>query len=388
MQFDGLHLLGYEIEEPAAVDEGATAVTLYWQTDEPTAQPHYIYVRWSARDYDGPPVIPGGAHPAGNYYPTVAFRAGEIVPDYHLLPRPASGVPQQFDLLVFAGPRFAAPEELEWHTVTRVEVSPAVTVESTDTFRAQNGRMLLSQAGFPAEIRPGTPLPVVVGGYAPHEDLLELQLAPEDEEMDLQPYPGTLVHSRLTPPPLVYAAEVDTNLPNGRYKLIGSDPLAAAACGWLAPVTSGCVLGEVNISGVSLPENAANFDDKMALLAVDLPGEPLQAGGILPVQLRWQSLAGMTEDYTVFLQVLNDQDQIVGQVDAWPVQGTNPTSQWQPGEIVDDAYEIQLAGDLPPGNYRLQVGLYLLATLRRLPLLDAQGQPIDDKVTLSGLAVE
>jgi hypothetical protein len=86
--------------------------------------------------------------------------------------------------------------------------------------------------------------------------------------------------------------------------------------------------------------------------------------------------------------VLNDRDQIVGQVDAWPVQGTYPTSRWQPGETIEDTYEIRLAGDLPPGDYRLQVGLYLLATLRRLPVLDAQGRPIDDKVVISNLTVK
>ena len=40
--------------------------------------------------------------------------------------------------------------------------------------------------------------------------------------------------------------------------------------------------------------------------------------------------------------------------------------------------------DLPPGDYRLQVGLYLLATLRRLPVLDDGGLPVDDKVVISG----
>jgi hypothetical protein len=248
--------------------------------------------------------------------------------------------------------------------------------------------MLLSQATYPPEIRPGTPLPVVVGGYAPLAGILEFSLSPEDEAVDLQPNAGTLVVPRLPPEPLVYMAEVETDLPNGRYRLISSDPLAAATCGWLASPTSGCILGEVDISGVPLPEDVANFDDKMALLAVDLPNASLQPGGILPVRLRWKSLADVTEDYTVFLQVLDDQDQIVGQVDAWPLQGTFPTSDWQPGEVVDDPYEIQLAGDLPPGKYRLQVGLYLLATLRRLPVLDAQGQPIDDKVMVYELKIE
>ena len=386
--FSGLQLLGYEIVEPAAVDAGATAVTLYWGIDQPAAQPHYIYVRWSGRDYEGSPATPGGTHPAGNYYPTVAFRPGEIVPDYHLLPRPATGVEQRLELQVAAGPRFASVEDLEWQIVARVDVSPAADVDGAMTYRAQNGRMLLSQASFPAEIRPGTPLPVIAGGYAPREDLLEFMLAPVEETVDLQPRPGTLIIDRLAHEFLVYAAEVGSELPNGRYRLISSDALSASTCGWLASPTSGCVLGEVTISGVPLPQDAANFDDKIALLSIDLPAEPLQAGGTLPVQLRWQGLADMAQDYTVFLQVLDDQDQIVGQVDAWPLQGTYPTSRWQAGEIVDDVYEIQLSGDRPPGNYRLQAGFYLLATLRRLPVLDAQGQPVDDKVRVSGLTAE
>ena len=388
LKFDNLHLLGYQLEEPAAVDDEAAAVTLYWQLEEPASRPQLIYLRWSADDYKGRPVPSGGAHPAANYYPTAAFRPGEVVADYHLLSRPFSGAAQLYDLQVATGPQFASPDDLAWQTVARVELSPAKAIFPADDYRAQNGRMLLSKASFPAENRPGTPLPVVVGGYAAHDELLEFELLPLDQAFNRTPRPGTLVIDRLQKPPIVYAAEASTDLPNGRYQLYSRDPLAAAICGWLASPTSGCILGEVEISGVPLPQEAANFDDKIALLDIRIPDEPLQPGGILPVRLRWQGLAKMREDYTVFLQVLNDQDQIVGQVDAWPLQGTYPTSQWQPGAIVDDPYEIQLSGEIPPGNYRLQVGLYLLATLRRLPLLDAQGQPVDDKVIVGGLSVE
>jgi hypothetical protein len=76
----------------------------------------------------------------------------------------------------------------------------------------------------------------------------------------------------------------------------------------------------------------------------------------------------------------------VGQVDSWPVQGTYPTSQWQVGEVVEDKYMVQLAAELPPGQYRLQVGWYLLATLQRLPVVDEAGTAVDDKVVVPGLA--
>jgi 4-amino-4-deoxy-L-arabinose transferase-like glycosyltransferase len=388
LKFDALRLLGYQIEEPALVDSEATAVTFYWQLEEPVVEPEFIYVRWAGRNFEGSPATSEGTHPAGNYYPTVAFRPGEIVADYHLFPKPFSGGPLLLDFQVAAGPQFAAAEDLTWQTVSRVEVGPAEAVAQAKEYRAQNGRMLLSQASFPDEIRPGTPLSVIVGGFAALADLLEFELLPLGQSFDRAPRPGTLVIDQTPKPPIAYMAEVNTDLANGRYQLLSRDPLAASFCGWLASPTSGCVLGEVAISGVPLPEDAANFDDKIVLLDIDLPGEPLISGGVLPVKLTWQGLADMTEDYTVFLQVLDDQDQIVGQVDAWPLQGTYPTGQWPPGEIVEDPYEIHLAGDLPPGNYRLQVGLYLLATLRRLPLLDAQGQPMDDKVVISGLVAE
>ena len=138
---------------------------------------------------------------------------------------------------------------------------------------------------------------------------------------------------------------------------------------------------------MALPPDATNFDDKIALLGVDLGQTELVAGTELPVTLTWQSLAPLDHDYTVFIQILNDQDHIVGQVDAWPLQGTLPTSQWQPGQTITDPHLVRLADDLPPGNYRLQVGWYLLATLQRLPVLDSNATPMDDKFLVTRLAV-
>ncbi len=174
---------------------------------------------------------------------------------------------------------------------------------------------------------------------------------------------------------------------NGRYALVARAGGSGALCGWLAPLSTGCNLGEVVVSGAALPEGSTNFDDRVALLDVDLPQMMLEPGGQLPLTLTWQGLAPMTEDYTVFVQVLDSQDRLVGQVDSWPVQGTFPTSSWTAGEAVSDPYVVQLSSDMPPGAYRLHVGLYLLATSRRLPVLDAAGNAVDDRLELGGLVV-
>lgn len=385
LDFGPLRLLAYALQEPAAVDAEATAVTFYWQAQTPPQTPLRVYTRWRDPQSGVTSGQSAGQHPAGNYYPTVAWRGTEIVPDFHLLPRPVSSASQELALEVALGPAFAAAEELVWQTVTTVRVGRAAAPDLAQPLRAQNGRVLLRGAQFPAETRPGTPLPLRLDGYGPSENLLHFRLAPAGQD-----FSGALSSLSAAPPAsprLTYATTVDTDLPPGPYRLVSEDPAAGAICGWLARPSAACDLGQVTISGAPLPTGATNFDDKIALLEIAVKDKYLLPGGKLPVTLLWQGLAPLDEDYTVFLQVLDAQDRLVGQVDAWPQQGTFPTSQWAPGEQVRDPYEIQLAADLPPGDYRLQAGLYLLGTLQRLPVLDEVGRAVDDKVVVSGFTV-
>jgi hypothetical protein len=193
---------------------------------------------------------------------------------------------------------------------------------------------------------------------------------------------GTATGGRL---PLHWNGLLDADLPPGAYDVVASYAGQPATCRWLASRTEYCVLGQTTVSESLLPPDAVQFEDKIVLLSVDLPGKQLAPGGELALTLTWQGLSSMDEDYTVFVQVVDENDRIVGQVDAWPQQGTFPTSSWTPGEVVDDPYLVRLDQDLPPGQYRLYVGWYLLATARRLQVLDQYGQPVDDKVVVPGL---
>ncbi len=384
LDFDALRLLAYDLQEPAAIDPQATAVTLYWQARQPTTAPHFVYTRWLDPQTGEVLVTSDGQHPAGNYYPTVAWRGEEIVPDFHLLPRPLRSASTKLQLQVALGLPFAAPPDLHWQTVTTVDVAPVASPELARQLRAQNGHVLLSGVEFPSTARSQSALPLLLSGYGSTPGLLRFSLVPDEHELPAGGQPPAM---QSVPPPLLFGAELQTGLAPGAYRLWSEDPMAASRCGWLAEPTAVCDLGPVAITGTSLPSGATNFEDKIALLSIDLPARVLEPGGSLPVVLQWQGLAEMSENYTVFLQLLDAQDRLVGQVDAWPRQGTFPTSEWPPGEQVQDPYEIRLDSNLPPGDYRLQVGLYLLGTLRRLPVLDEQGLPVDDKVVVSGLSV-
>jgi hypothetical protein len=42
------------------------------------------------------------------------------------------------------------------------------------------------------------------------------------------------------------------------------------------------------------------------------------------------------------------------------------TSQWRPGEYIQDSHKLEIPADAPPGPYLLAVGLYDAATEERL----------------------
>jgi hypothetical protein len=375
--FGSIELLGYELHMASPYEAEETAVTFYWQTAEAVEAVWLVYVRWAGEAYQGQPV---SQFPANNNYPTNAWRPGEIVADFQALPRPILNQPAELALQVALAPAFTPPDELSWQTVTTAVWEPLTTVADSDQLRLQVGPLLIDGVSLPQQIRPQTDLLVQLHGFGNSPEGLSLELRPADS---YSPTSSDLERGSTEPDvAFTWSSRVSAEVTAGTYLLVVSYPGESAVCSWLAGKTAGCVLGEVEVSGAPLPEGAANFDDKIALLAVDMPDRTLQPGGQLALHLTWQGLGNMDEDYTVFVQVLDEQERIVGQVDSWPLQGTFPTSQWPVGERVEDPYLVQLSETLPPGQYRLQVGWYLLETLRRLPLVDESGAAVDDKVVV------
>jgi len=115
--------------------------------------------------------------------------------------------------------------------------------------------------------------------------------------------------------------------------------------------------------------------------------DPLRPGGSLHLTLYWQALTPMQKDYTVFTHLIDEEGQIWAQKDNPPLGGARPTSLWYEGEIIKDEYELVVKEGTPPGEYRLEVGMYLLSTGERLPLLAAQGHPSGDSVLLEGIEI-
>jgi len=133
----------------------------------------------------------------------------------------------------------------------------------------------------------------------------------------------------------------------------------------------------------------ANLGNLVKLLGYDLGRgtSTIAPGDTLHLTLYWQAQREMDEDYTVFVHLIDEEGQIGGQKDNQPEGGFYPTSYWDLGEVVKDGYEVVVESDTPPGRYRLEIGMYLLATRERLPVLDEEGQPMDDRILLGEIRV-
>jgi 4-amino-4-deoxy-L-arabinose transferase-like glycosyltransferase len=130
-----------------------------------------------------------------------------------------------------------------------------------------------------------------------------------------------------------------------------------------------------------------NLDDKVRLLGYDLEAESYKPGQVIGLTLYWQALTTVEKDYTVFTHLLGSYNPLTngplwGGHDSRPGGDTYPTTVWEAGEIVVDEYGIPIQADAPPGEYQLEVGMYHLATMERLSVLDDSGAVRDDRIPL------
>jgi hypothetical protein len=131
-----------------------------------------------------------------------------------------------------------------------------------------------------------------------------------------------------------------------------------------------------------------NFGNKVALAGYEMDRRKAEPGEAIHLTLYWQGLADMEDNYTVFVHLLREGDQIWAGADRQPQGGAAPTSSWSKGQTIMDEYELVIASDAPPDVYEIEVGLYLPETGDRLDLLDQDGRLMGNRVLLSKVRVE
>ena len=130
----------------------------------------------------------------------------------------------------------------------------------------------------------------------------------------------------------------------------------------------------------------ARLGEQVELLGYDLSADEVAPGGTLHLTLIWRCREPMNRAYTVFTHLLDAGEQVRGQKDNPPVQGSYPTTLWVSGEVIVDEYDIPVAADAAPGPHVIEVGMYDPSTMQRLPVLDPTGA-LGDRVLLGQVHV-
>ena len=115
---------------------------------------------------------------------------------------------------------------------------------------------------------------------------------------------------------------------------------------------------------------SATFGEGIHLLGVALAGDTLV--------MAWRTDAALTADYSIFVHLLDDAGQLIGQADGAPYANRYPLYAWRPGQVILDRRDLAVTGADLTRVAAVVVGVYDPTADARLPAVDAAGAPLPD----------
>ena len=116
-------------------------------------------------------------------------------------------------------------------------------------------------------------------------------------------------------------------------------------------------------------KSGANFGDAIELVSVVLTPSRGEAGQPVRVLANYKVLAKIDRDYMIFVHV-EDVDGRVDRLNVDHAPRLKPTSQWAPGEIVQDVFDIPIPVGMPVRGLSLVLGFWDPKSDQRLPIVN------------------
>lgn len=208
-------------------------------------------------------------------------------------------------------------------------------------------------------------------------------------------YPTTIWNENL-PVTTSHHLELPDDLKSGAYQVTvglfyASYPLISAESETLAIVENRVTVGWLKVPQIepTIPASAheiesMTIDNLFQLSHIDFAEAD---DGQLLGQLHWQSIAHRPDiDATIYIHIVDSNDQIVAQSDTRPLGGQYPTFIWDAEEIVRTDHIFDFIDFENLDEYRVRVGMYVFPGPQNLPA-NYQDQSFNDGlVTLGTLA--
>ncbi|MDA0698319.1 MAG: DUF2723 domain-containing protein [Chloroflexi bacterium] len=374
--------------QPAA--GSALGVTLQWSALRPVDDSYLVNFRLLDAVGEERQSWPGTV-PVGRMYPTNAWRPGVLIADWHALLLDAALPGGQYVLQAALLPAFGSAGLAvngggDWAPVAALQVQRAAQPMVPAVAALQHYAPGVWLRGFdaPASVLPGAPFDVLLHWTQP---------APQAGTAAVEFVAGSAAPVRVNLAAHGAAQNFTTRTQlrapaaAGAFTLALQAPPGSATCGWLQWPRGQCVLATLQVTARGARSGVVNFDGQLLLEEFAVLTPRVQRGAEVRIAAQWYALRQPAADYTEFVHLLGPDGLVHGQVDTWPVQGTRPTSSWQAGSTVAEELVVRVPPDAPLGAYKVEAGWYLLETLQRLPVLDATGATIDDKLLTGSVQV-
>ncbi len=125
---------------------------------------------------------------------------------------------------------------------------------------------------------------------------------------------------------------------------------------------------KTQIDGLSGEPGTMKLNANVAGVATAVAARTAQRavqGQALPVTALWRITASPGEqDYVFFAHLLDYQHKMWAQYN----ENGYPVAQWQPGDVLATRLNMPVADNVPPGRYRVEIGIFDRSTGTRLPL--------------------
>lgn len=117
------------------------------------------------------------------------------------------------------------------------------------------------------------------------------------------------------------------------------------------------------LSEADLPEDLPRlnwaYNDELKLIGVEIGAGVVRPGERVPVTAYWQALKPMATNYSVFVHLIGRSYTSIGQMNTYPGLGLRPTRPLEPGQIIVDTYDVQVAGGSDaPTRLLVNIGLF------------------------------
>jgi hypothetical protein len=127
-----------------------------------------------------------------------------------------------------------------------------------------------------------------------------------------------------------------------------------------------------------------HFGSVIRLIGYRLDMEEYTPGRTVQLVLYWQALAKPSQDYTVFVHVVDGSGHIVAQRDTMPGENAYPTTGWASDEVIEDVHLVPLPADMSAGEVQIVLGMYEWQGGARLPVSGRDGEALANAAVVLG----